>query len=918
MVTMNQPACPPHEHLQAFKVGRLPTDRFEWLLQHLESCSVCRDQMEQAECAADEIMIGLNRAAQAADPLLSEPDLHAMLYDAHPTIAVEGSSLPIEQLGPYRFIRPLGRGGMGAVFLAEHDRLKRRCALKLLPRERVADPDWRGRFDREMQAIASLSHPNIVTANDAGEADGWHYLVMEYLDGLDLATVIRRLGPLDAGPAAKIMADVCAALSAIHQAGLVHRDVKPSNIMLTRSGQVKLLDLGLVHDNRDLTDELRLTTIGQVLGTLVYAAPEQLSADQRIDARTDLYGVGATLYQLLTGQSAHGGQQGIAPLIINKTSRDVDSLREHLPQVSQPLDLLVQQLLRRDPAKRPGTAQAVEAELRALATEDSLSDLVKRAMKTAEEPATHGSKLLTAAVMLKDDKAASSKRARRRNQIAAVAAALIPLSILLGGLVLYLQTNDGTLKLQSDLDEVAVTIQQSGVVVEELSVTTGETITKLHAGQYVVTITSPSDQVKIDEQQVTISRGQETVLVVTQEAGKVSDRTASRPSNGAVMYEGHDLDYWLNVVHNERQLSFRNDALVAVANLLGPEDRELTSEILSIAKQSGDTPSRLETYEQSLQAVISHQGLTVVVPELESADQNQLEGIMLAISNYESRFPEFLSDISDQDLKLFHTALRDSIERQSNGHPAENIHARQLSLRCALKLGEPLNTEPGLAAYLKQRLQSKSNHLVINKEEWEASLQLLQIEDIPAKGLFTAFTLQRIDNARRERISAEIAKRLGNPASADATMIGFFDFLMGLTTLTREAAWVHIRNIKPDLFQSLLERLVGMSKESTRNAWVFLDRLCNSDPNSTQPRDEHWLAVTQAIAESRSSKSTTQSKNAELATRMFRRYDTNGDGFLTADEIEKMLIKPMPADVNADGQVTVQEYTDWLDARSNK
>lgn len=926
MVAMNQPACPTSDHLQDFKVGRLPTDRFESLLQHLESCSVCRQQIETPGDTSDELVVGIKRSVNASDQLLSEPELHAMLFDGCQAIVVGSSALPVERLGPYRLIRPLGRGGMGAVYLAEHERLKRRCALKLLPRERVADPNWRGRFDREMQAVASLSHPNIVTASDAGDADGWHYLVMEYLDGLDLATIIRRLGPLDAGTTARIMADVCSALSAIHVAGLVHRDVKPSNIMLTRSGHVKLLDLGLVLDNRDLTDELRLTTIGQVLGTLIYAAPEQLTAHQTIDARTDLYGVGATLYQCLTGKPAHGGQQGIAPLVIDKTSREVVAVSESTSHVPPALDLLVQKLLHRDPERRPERADAVAEELRGFANQDSLGDLVKRAAKVADPSNMHGS--LVAAPPVANTKALNSSN--RWRGFAPIAAMVIPLAMAISGWVIYLETGEGTLRLQSELDAVAVTIEQSGDVVEALSVTTGEAITKLHAGQYVVTIRSPSDQVKLDEQKITISRGQETVVVVKQGAVKVDERTASRPSNGAVMYEGHDLDYWLNVVHNERQLGFRKDALVAVANLLELKDSELTQEIITIAKQMNVSFNGTNIYQVVLSPIITHQGLGPLIPELKGADENLLESMMLAISHAERRQPQFIADASEQELKTFHTSLRDAIQRL--GDDAKPLpQARRLSLRCAMKLGEPLEAEPALRAHLTKLLKRTPMKGWMVAEELDAAIQIIGLEDISSDWLFFAIATIGMSTEQQE-IQAEIAKRLSNDEARSATLNGFLLFLkvaVESASSNREYRPEYdfsLRRINLGLFRLLLEQMDNTPDSSVRvETSRFLERLISSEVRSEMPDDEYRKAISKSAAVLRQPYSGPTakaggelSKNEGYASRMIQRNDTNEDGVLTEDEMENMMIKPTAADMNADGQVTVREYADWLDSKSKR
>ena len=181
-------------------------------------------------------------------------------------------------------------------------------ALKLLPANRFRDPHAVSRFRREIEAIARVDHPNIVRASDAGEHDGIHFLVMELIDGADLSTLVRRCGPLPIAEACELTRQAAVALQHAHEHGLVHRDVKPSNIMLDRNGTAKLLDLGLVRLG-DRSAGGDLTTTGQLLGTFDYMAPEQASDIQRVDIRADLYSLGCTMYFLLTGQPPFGDAQ---------------------------------------------------------------------------------------------------------------------------------------------------------------------------------------------------------------------------------------------------------------------------------------------------------------------------------------------------------------------------------------------------------------------------------------------------------------------------------------------------------------------------------------------------------------------------------------------------------------------------------
>ncbi|MFE5581493.1 serine/threonine-protein kinase [Kitasatospora sp. NPDC056531] len=248
--------------------------------------------------------------------------------------------------GRYLMDRPMGAGGMGEVWAAEDQLLDRRVAVKLLHR---TDADSRERFLREARAVAGLQHPGIVVVHDFGEFDGLPYLVMELLAGRSLETR-RGDGPVAVGWAAEVGAQVAEALAMAHAAGLVHRDVKPSNLFLTEDGAVKLLDFGLVHERPQALDNSGPTDRTTAVGTLAYMAPEQHTG-RSVDARADLYALGGTLHALLTGRPPAGGQP----------------LRELRPDVPKELAQLIGSLLRPDPAERPTGAAPVAEQLRRLA-----------------------------------------------------------------------------------------------------------------------------------------------------------------------------------------------------------------------------------------------------------------------------------------------------------------------------------------------------------------------------------------------------------------------------------------------------------------------------------------------------------------------------------------------------------------------
>ena len=218
------------------------------------------------------------------------------------------------RLGDYELLEELGRGGMGVVYKARQIYLNQTVALKILPYRYLDDSQAVSRFRREMQSIGGLDHPNIVRAYNAGEAGGVHFLVMEFVDGINLQQFVGigtpPGGPLGVGAACEIIRQAALGLQHAHEHQLVHRDIKPANLMLCRSGQVKLLDLGLAkfHAERrgDAQPQGRLTQPGVTMGTIDYMAPEQWENSAAADIRSDIYSLGCTLFFLLTGKPPYG------------------------------------------------------------------------------------------------------------------------------------------------------------------------------------------------------------------------------------------------------------------------------------------------------------------------------------------------------------------------------------------------------------------------------------------------------------------------------------------------------------------------------------------------------------------------------------------------------------------------------------
>ena len=270
-------------------------------------------------------------------------------------------------LGNYVVLDRIGQGGMGHVFKAQHKKMRRVVALKVLPSQVSRQKGAVERFHREVVAAARLTHQNIVTAYDADDADGVHFLVMELVEGVDLSKLVRRKGSLSVAKAIDYVTQAATGLQYAHDQGVVHRDIKPSNLLLDQSGTVKILDMGLARFERELhesTAAQSLTHSGQMMGTLDYMAPEQAMDTHNASAAADIYSLGCTLYYLLTGESVYPGET-VAMKIIAHREESVPSLRDRRDDVSPRLEQVFQRMLAKEPEGRQGSMAEVIRELEA-------------------------------------------------------------------------------------------------------------------------------------------------------------------------------------------------------------------------------------------------------------------------------------------------------------------------------------------------------------------------------------------------------------------------------------------------------------------------------------------------------------------------------------------------------------------------
>jgi eukaryotic-like serine/threonine-protein kinase len=264
---------------------------------------------------------------QLARELVRQKKLTA--FQAQQIYAGKGRSLI---LGNYVILDKLGQGGMGMVLKAQHRRMERVVALKVISPKAVRSPEALARFHREVKAAARLEHPNIVIAHDADEAAGTHFMVMQYVEGSDLSAMVRQHGPLAVGRALDCILQAARGLQYAHEHGVVHRDIKPANLLLDEQGTVKILDMGLARLDSAGVQQDELTGTGQIMGTVDYMAPEQAVDTKHADARADIYSLGVTLWYLLTGRHLYAGETPLEKIMAHQT-KPIPSLRAARPEV---------------------------------------------------------------------------------------------------------------------------------------------------------------------------------------------------------------------------------------------------------------------------------------------------------------------------------------------------------------------------------------------------------------------------------------------------------------------------------------------------------------------------------------------------------------------------------------------------------
>jgi predicted Ser/Thr protein kinase len=320
---------PTPEDLAAFAAGRLPNAHASAVAAHLETCPDCR---RAAQTVPDDIAPARAKAPRPAEPPPNVPQALA----AHPR---------------YRIVRELGRGGMGVVYQGQQTMMDRQVAIKVINKALLDNPDALARFHREVKAAAQLAHPNIVIAYDAERAGDLHMLVMEFVPGQSLAEYLHRKGPLPVAQACHFTRQAALGLQHAFEQGMVHRDIKPQNLMVTPKGQVKILDFGLAKVVSERQRQGDFTAQGAYMGTPSYSAPEQATDARSADIRADIYSLGCTLYCLLTGRPPFQESTDIKTLLAHLHQEPLP-LSDLRPDVPPALGAVVARMLAKDPGQR--------------------------------------------------------------------------------------------------------------------------------------------------------------------------------------------------------------------------------------------------------------------------------------------------------------------------------------------------------------------------------------------------------------------------------------------------------------------------------------------------------------------------------------------------------------------------------------
>jgi serine/threonine protein kinase len=594
---MKENRCPPPEQIKAYLAGLLEQDGYDSLSEHLLGCQDCEQTVIALEAEPDTLVEILK---QPHTPDSSELDEAMPIVNSGPAPASEPPTSSLrngipKQLGQYELISLLGSGGMGAVYLARHQSLDKKVALKLLPALPSQNAEFVARFQREMRAAGKLDAPAIVRTTDAGQQDGIHYLVMDVIDGLNLSHIARAERKLTIADACELIKQTAMGLAHAHEKGIVHRDVKPSNLMLDCNGQVRILDFGLAQISFWDSGSAEITTVGQLMGTLDYMAPEQAERGGAVDYRADLYSLGATLFRLLTGRAPLAAAPNLTPLEKLRLlgSHKPPRLRSLRPDAPSGLGDIVDSMLSRDPALRPASAIHAAELLEPYTNDADLIGLLQRAKSNPirDESDMNWNPLWQRGLI--DELSIAPKLSPSRSRFGGwgkwIAAACLG-GMALGGILFVIETSKGQLVIDSEANVQVrlVSIDESGnkTDIDDLKIMPGTKATRLRSGKYEIVLEGASDSFVVHNGSFSIRNGEVIVATVTKKdsANEATSptvdtvkETSSDPRLTGIVYEGKSLREWLEIIRYERSVSELEKAITALSQIAEPSVDDLIS-----------------------------------------------------------------------------------------------------------------------------------------------------------------------------------------------------------------------------------------------------------------------------------------------------------------------------------------------------
>src|SRR5262245_14826868 len=552
---------PSPDCLRLFGTGQLSADEAASVEAHVSDCPDCGEALRSV---ADDPFVDLVRRATSVHPASRSGDTTPQFVSRLPEASCADSTFPeaspavpaivevpaeLHEHPRYQVLELLGYGGMGTVYKAEHRLMKRTVALKLLARNLTTRPEMAERFVRETQTAGRLAHANIAQAFDAEQAGDTLFLVMEFVPGTDLARLVRERGPLPCVEACNYIRQAALALQHAHERGMVHRDIKPHNLMLTPDGEIKVLDFGLARFvlEQPLADTSQLTEEGLFMGTADYVAPEQARDAHQADTRADVYSLGCTLYHLLTGQVPFPATTVMDKVVKHATEQPaaLSALRPDLPAG---LEAVVMKMMAKLPDQRyqtPGeVAEALAPFAAAAVTAVPLvqpGPLGRTGTLLEAELVRESAGALSQTAVLPAS-AGRSDRGQWWRQLIGLAAGLLFVAAVAGFVVYRIQTDKGELVIETVDDDIEVVVKQGGKVVTIYDPKSGQKLI-LWSGTYELELKGKPTRLKLDLDRVTLRRGDVKIATIKRWPPPPPPPGPAKPSSekaGEVWcYEGH-------------------------------------------------------------------------------------------------------------------------------------------------------------------------------------------------------------------------------------------------------------------------------------------------------------------------------------------------------------------------------------------